>query len=123
MSSKTLVRDKPQTQEQINISRLISDLSNDLVLHDPSPEIELDQTVSLNEQDFDTLNEQEEEARIEQLQQEIDFVLENKNDLYKILNVSPTVSDQDLKSAYKKAAFRFHPDKNSLPGASEAFKG
>lgn len=43
-------------------------------------------------------------------------------DPYSILGVTPTCSDDDIKKYYKRQAFLVHPDKNSQPGAEEAFK-
>mmetsp|Transcript_3819 Transcript_3819/g.9903 ORF Transcript_3819/g.9903 Transcript_3819/m.9903 type:complete len:142 (-) Transcript_3819:35-460(-) len=44
-------------------------------------------------------------------------------DYYKVLGVSVEASETDIKQAYKKAAIRWHPDKNiGDPKAEEAFK-
>ncbi len=45
-----------------------------------------------------------------------------KRDYYDVLGVSKGASDAELKSAYRKAALQWHPDRNKSPEAEAKFK-
>ncbi|OBZ91286.1 DnaJ subfamily B member 14 [Choanephora cucurbitarum] len=57
----------------------------------------------------------------EQLQA-VKTILACGRDYYKVLSVERSATDAQIKKAYRKQALQFHPDKNSAPGADEAFK-
>lgn len=45
-----------------------------------------------------------------------------KRDYYEILGVDKKSSTEDIKSAYRKLAMQYHPDRNKSPDAEEKFK-
>ena len=45
-----------------------------------------------------------------------------KKTYYEILEVNKKASQEEIKSAYRRLAMLYHPDKNKLPEAEEMFK-
>jgi len=46
----------------------------------------------------------------------------DKRDYYEVLGVSKSATEKELKKSFRSLARKFHPDKNSDPGADEKFK-
>jgi len=48
--------------------------------------------------------------------------MSNNRDYYKILGVPRNASDEEIKRAFRKLAFKYHPDHNREPDAEDKFK-
>ncbi|KAM4678330.1 dnaJ homolog subfamily C member 18-like [Discoglossus pictus] len=65
----------------------------------------------------DEEGEEEEEEEIH-----VNRGIQDGEDYYAVLGVRKDANEEMLRKAYRKLALRYHPDKNSSPGATEAFK-
>lgn len=71
-----------------------------------------------NEDEDDDDDDEEEEEEEERVIQGFD----DQEDYYRVLGVRRDADTEVIRKAYRKLALRYHPDKNSSPGATEAFK-
>ncbi|XP_073403207.1 proteasome subunit beta type-6 isoform X1 [Dendrobates tinctorius] len=71
-----------------------------------------------DEDDDDDDEEDDEEEDEQRVMQGFD----DHEDYYRVLGVRRDANTEVIRRAYRKLALRYHPDKNSSPGATEAFK-
>ena len=55
-------------------------------------------------------------------QKELVARITRTKDYYELFGVGKSASEDEIKRAYRKLALQLHPDKNTAPGAEEAFK-
>lgn len=48
--------------------------------------------------------------------------MQTKRDFYEVLGVSRNATSEEIKKAFRKLAFEYHPDRNPADGATEKFK-
>ncbi|PZW01431.1 molecular chaperone DnaJ [Metamycoplasma auris] len=48
--------------------------------------------------------------------------MKNKRDYYEVLGINKNATEKEIKTAYRKLAMQYHPDRNKAPDAEEKFK-
>ncbi|KAI8343197.1 hypothetical protein BC941DRAFT_366908 [Chlamydoabsidia padenii] len=69
-----------------------------------------------------TTTSEEKKTHTPQQLKAVKAILDCGTDYYKVLSLDKKCTEVEIKKSYRKLALQFHPDKNSAPGADEAFK-